>query len=75
MADLDAEKPKEYHPSGGMRSAMGAYALTQTGMSGPGMSGYIDLRPDTGIPGYAWLGIAAGILLLAIWLWSWLIGL
>lgn len=70
MTELDGDKPEEYHPSGGMRSAMGV--MSQDGLSGPGKSGFIDLRPDTGISGLAWLGIAAAVVVVAILLWSWL---
>ncbi len=72
MTDLDGEKPAEPRASGGMLS--GVSALSQTGISGPAMSGYLDLRPDPGIPGYAWLGIALGIVVVAILLWSWFFG-
>ena len=56
------ERYVERTPSGGMRGGGSLYS--QTGLSGPGMSGYIDLSPDTRIPGLGWLGIVAtGIVL------------
>ena len=59
-------------PSGGMFS--GAGILSQDGSSGPAKAGYLDRRPDTGVSGLAWLGIAAAIVVVAALVWQWLLG-
>ncbi len=69
MDDLDGERPAERLPSGGMRGGGGIY--TQSGLSGPGMYGYMDLAPGTGIPGLGWLGIAAAVVVVAALIWQW----
>ncbi len=72
LTELDGEKPEEPRASGGMFS--GVSGMSQMGISGPAMSGYLDMRPDPGVPGFAWLGIAAGIVVLAVFLWMWFFG-
>ncbi len=74
MPTLDGEKPDEYHPRGGMRA--GGY-VSQSNLSGAAAAGLLDddMRPDVGVSGLAWLGIAAIIVLVALVVWSWLAGL
>lgn len=73
MTSWDGDRPDDYHPRSGMFSGVSGYS--QTSISGPALSGYLDMRPDTGISGFAWLGIAAGLVVIAVFLWSWLAGL
>ncbi len=69
VTDRNDEEPEPYHPSGGMMSATSAKSM---GISGPGLSGYMDLRPATGISGLAWLGVGACVLILMALIWQWL---
>ncbi len=75
MPTWDGEKPDEYHPRGGMFA--GGTAFNQTNVSGAATMGYLDrdMRPDMGISGAAWLGIAGIIVIVATLVWSWLAGL
>ena len=71
MTKLDYDEPEPYRPSGGMPPT----GLSNLSISGPGMSGYLDMQPDTGVSGLAWLGIAVAVAIVAALLWSWLAGL
>ncbi len=51
---------------------MSATSAKSMGISGPGLSGYMDLRPATGISGLAWLGVGACVLILMALIWQWL---
>ncbi len=66
---MEDERYEERPPAGGMRGGGSIYS--QTGLSGPGMSGYMDLSPDTGIPGLGWLGIVAVGIVIAALNWQW----
>ena len=68
MTRLDEDEPEPYRPSGGMRPT----GFSDLGLSGPAMSGYLDMEPDTGISGLAWMGVAAAVVVVAVLLWSWL---
>ncbi len=63
------ERYEDKPPSGQRRGGGGIYS--QTGLSGPGTSGYMDLSPDTGIPGLGWLGIVAAGIVVAALIWQW----
>ena len=68
--DLDGERPPEPRNSGGMLSGTGARSVD--GLSGPAKSGYLDMRPGSGISGLAWLGIVAILVLVGIAVWQWI---
>ena len=74
MPTWEGEKPDEYHPRGGMRA--GGY-VGQTNISGAAAAGLLndDMRPDVGISGIAWLGIAAIVVFVVLVVWSWVAGL
>ncbi len=68
MEPEEDERYEERPPSGGMRGGGSSYSLT--GLSGPGMSGYMDLEPDRGMPGLVWLGIAAAVIVIVGLIWE-----
>jgi hypothetical protein len=49
----------------------GTGARSVDGLSGPAKSGYLDMRPDAGISGLMWVGIAVAVVLAAIFVWQW----